>query len=105
MFLVPSLLQGIGPWDFTPLTVRTLCGWLMAVGLLQLWMSRENDWDRVKLPTAMLILLPATLAFQLLRFRDQVVWANAPLWVFLADLAVVAVILAYLWKPRSQVSP
>jgi hypothetical protein len=95
MFVLPSLLQKIGPWDFTPLTVRTLCGWLMAVGLLQFWMSRENDWDRVKLPSAMLMLLPAALIFQLLRFRDQVVWANAGLWVFLADLAVVAVILPF----------
>ena len=102
MFLVPSLLQRIGPWDFTPLTVRTLCGWLMAVGLLQLWMSRENDWDRVKIPTVMLILLPAALTFQLLRFRDQVVWANAALWVFLVDLTVIAVTLAYLWMLRPE---
>jgi hypothetical protein len=105
MFLAPSLLVRVGPWAITPLTGRTLCGWVMAVGLLQFWMSLENDWERVKLPTVMLVVLPPALLFQLLRFRDQVMWSNAALWVFMADLILMAVILGYLFRRRPKPHP
>jgi hypothetical protein len=96
-FAVPSLLQQIGPWAFTPLTARTLCGWLLAAGLLQVSMSREGDWRRIRLATTMLILLPLAIVFQLARFAEQVSWSNLALWVLLLDTAAVAAALALLW--------
>jgi hypothetical protein len=97
LFAVPALLQQIGPWQFTPLTVRTLCGWLIGVGLMQTWMGWEGDWRRIRLATTMLIILPVTLLFQLVRYRDEVQWSNVALWVLLADIVVVALILIVLW--------
>jgi hypothetical protein len=97
LFIVPVLLQQAGPWSFTPLTVRTLCGWLLGVGLMQLWMSWEGDWQRIKLATSMLILLPVTVLFQLLRFSGEVQWSNLVLWALLADIFVVAGVLLALW--------
>jgi hypothetical protein len=96
-FAVPALLQQIGPWDFTPLTARTLCGWLLGVGLLQVWMSWEGDWRRIRLATTMLILLPLAIVFQLARFAAEVTWSNLALWVLLLDTAAVAAALAWLW--------
>jgi hypothetical protein len=96
-FAAPALLQRTGPWSFTPLTVRTLCGWLLGVGLMQVWMSWEGDWQRIKLATSMLIVLPFTLLLQLLRFSGEVQWGNAALLALLADVLAVAAVLLALW--------
>lgn len=96
-FAVPALLIDVAPWTFTPLTTRTLCGWLLVVGLLQLWMAWEADWRRVRLATTTMIVLPLALVVQLARFDDQVDWSTVSLWLLLVDTAVVAAVCGYLW--------
>lgn len=97
MFVIPMLLQRIGPWAITPLTGRALCGWLIGVGLLEAWLGWEGDWQRMKLSSTMLIVLPFAILMQLLRFRDQVQWTNLALWLLLADTAAIATLMFYLW--------
>ena len=94
---VPTVLGAIGPWPLTPLTARAMCGWLLAVGLLQVSMAWEGDWRRARLASTMMIVLPIALGIQLARFADQVDWSTAALWVLLTDLAVVAAVCIYLW--------
>ena len=43
------------------------------------------------------ILLPFALLVQLLRFSAEVQWANAALWVLLADTAASAALMVWLW--------
>jgi len=64
---------------------------------MQAWMSWEGDWQRVKLATSMLIVLPFTLLFQLVRYSGEVQWGSAALLVFLADVLAVAAVLTALW--------
>jgi hypothetical protein len=97
-YCFPNLLMAITPWKCTPLTARTLCSWLMGVGLLQAWMAWEGDWQRVKIATTTLILLPFALLFQLLRFQSEVQWNNIPLWLLLIDFLVVAILCISLWR-------
>jgi hypothetical protein len=97
LFLLPSLLAPVAPWAVTPLTTRTLCGWLIGVGLMQVSMAWEGDWQRIRLASTMLIALPAWLALQLLRFSDQVQWGNVALWALLADSVATALVLLALW--------
>ena len=96
-FAVPSVLTDIAPWSLTPLTTRTLCGWLLVVGLLEASMAWEGDWQRARLATAMMIILPVALVVQLARFSSQVDWGTVSLWVLLADIVVIAAVCAYLW--------
>jgi hypothetical protein len=96
-FAAPGLLVTAAPWAVTPLTTRALCGWLLAVGLLQVSMAWEGDWRRARLATTMLIVLPVAVLVQLVRFADQVDWGSLALWVLLADLSAVAGVCAYLW--------
>lgn len=98
LYVFPSLLIAVAPWQFTPLTVRALCGWLVGVGAMQVWMAWEADRSRARLATAMLVMLPLALIFQLLRFRAEVDWANVPLWALLVDLLAVALFSVTLWK-------
>jgi len=96
VFLFPELLIPIFPWQLTPLTARSLSGWLIAVGTIMLWMSRENDQTRVRLATPMLILILPALLLQILRFADQVNWGNLVLWLILLLFGIVGFCGLYL---------
>jgi hypothetical protein len=96
VFLFPSLLIPIFPWQLTPLTARSLSGWLIAVGTIMLWISRENDQTRARLATPILILILPAVLLQILRFADQVNWGNPILWLILLLFGVVGFCGLYL---------
>lgn len=100
---VPAALIAVAPWTLTPLTTRTLCGWLLAVGLLQLSMAAEGDRHRARLAATMLVVLPFALFGQLLRFPADVTWGAATLWVLLTDVAAMALVGGLLWTRRAAV--
>jgi hypothetical protein len=102
LFISPGALQQIEPWKFTPLTARTLAGWLIGVGAMQVWMAWEADWSRIKLATTMLIALPGLLLLQLLRYSGEVAWNSAALWALLAATGVTALLLLALWGRASR---
>ena len=80
----------------TPLTARSLSGWLMAVGTLMISMFRENDRTRARLATPMLILVLPVLLLQMLRFAEQVNWGSPVLWIGLLLFAIVGFCGLYL---------
>lgn len=96
-YLVPGGLMAIAPWAMTPLTARTLCGWLIAVGTLQTWMAWEGDWYRIKIASTMLIILPFALLFQWVRYSPGIDWNNVSLWVLLLDFSLNSLLCIYLW--------
>ena len=96
-FLMPSILQQIAPWNFTPLTARVFCGFLMLVGLFQLGMAWENDLIRSRIAAPMLIAFPVALAIQLFRFSAEVRWTSVALWVFLIDVVLIALVSLVVW--------
>jgi hypothetical protein len=98
VFLFPSLLIPVFPWQLNQLTARSLSGWLIAVGTLMLAMYRENDRTRVRLATPMLILILPAILLQMLRYADQVDWSNLVLWVGLILFAMIGFCGLYLAK-------
>jgi hypothetical protein len=96
VFLLPHLLIPVFPWGLTPLTARSLSGWLIAVGTLMLSMSLENDQTRARLATPMLILVLPALLLQMLRYADQVDWSNPVLWIGLVLFAIIGFCGLYL---------
>ena len=92
----PGFLIPVFPWQLTPLTARSLSGWLIAVGTIMLWMSRENDRTRARLGTPMLILIVPALLMQMSRFAEQVNWASPVLWMGLLLFAIVSFCGLYL---------
>lgn len=97
VMFVPSTLQAIAPFAFTPLTARALAGFIVLAALLQLSMAFENDRLRARLATILLVPLPFVVVSQLVRFASSVQWSNAALWLFLLDLGLVAALSAKLW--------
>lgn len=107
LLVAPEGLIAQGPWPFTPLTARALCGWLVAVGLLLLSMALENDWPRARLGSVTLIALGPALLFQLLRYSAQVRWNNPWLLLALVDLLLLSLIMLTMWlrHPARQPTP
>jgi len=71
-FAFPAWFINDFPWSLTPLTARALCGFLLAVGALMVTMAIENDRDRVRLASPLLILVLPAVALQVARFSEQV---------------------------------
>jgi hypothetical protein len=89
VFFYPTWLISIFPWQLTPLTARSLSGWLMVVGTLMLSLSIENNRTRARLATPMFILILPALLLQMSRYAGQVDWSNLVLWIGLILFAVI----------------
>ncbi|MEO7909260.1 MAG: hypothetical protein ABIV47_06385 [Roseiflexaceae bacterium] len=96
IFVVPALLIPLFPWQLTPLTARSLSGWLMIVGTLMLSMLHENHRTRSRLATVMLILLLPALLVQIARYAGEVNWSNPVLWLSLILFAMIGFCALYL---------
>lgn len=96
IFIFPSLLIPIFPWQLTPLTARSLCAWLIAVGTIMLSMSRENNQTRTRLATPTFLLLLPALLLQMIRYADEVNWSNPVLWLSLILFAIIGFCGLYL---------
>lgn len=96
VFIFPDVLIPSFPWKLTPLTARSLCGWIMILGVLMLGMVRENNKTRVRLGTPILILLLPTLLIQLTRFSNEVNWANPLLWLALTLTTLICICGSFL---------
>ena len=96
IFLFPNLLIPIFPWQLTPLTARSLCGWLFAVGTLMLSISRENHRTRSRLATPVLIFILPALLVQMVRYANEVNWSNPVLWIGMILFGVVGFCGVYL---------
>jgi hypothetical protein len=95
-FFFPAFLISVFPWQLTPLTARSLSGWLIVVGTIMLWISRENNRTRARLATPMLILILPALLMQILRFAEQVDWSSPVLWTGFLLFAIVGFCGLYL---------
>ncbi len=96
IFFLPTILIPIFPWQLTPLTARSLSGWLIIVGTIMLSISRENSRTRSRLATPMLILLLPALLLQMARYADEVNWSSPVLWFGLILFAVIGFCGLYL---------
>ena len=85
----PAWLSDSFPWTLTPLTARVLAGWVLVLGTLLVSIAREDDRDRVRIASPVLILLLPALGVQVLRFRDQVDTGHPRLWVNLVIFLVL----------------
>jgi len=96
IFIFPGLIIPSFPWKLTPLTARSLSGWLILTGTMLLFISRENNCTHARLATPMLILILPALLMQMLRYAHEVNWASPVLWIGLILFAVIGFCGIYL---------
>lgn len=95
-FVFPAYLTNSFPWTLTPLTARVLAGWEIALATLLLSMARENDRDRVRLASPLLILVLPAVGFQVSRFAGQVDFGHPRLWIIVALFSFLLAVGVYL---------
>jgi hypothetical protein len=89
-FAFPAWFSDDFPWSLTPLTTRALCGFLLALGALMVTMAVENDRDRVRLASPMLILVLPAVALQVARYSEQVDLSHFRIYLGIVLLGLVA---------------
>ncbi len=95
-FFFPNLLIPVFPWKLTPLTSRSLSGWLAAVGTIALSMRKENSRTLSRLATPMFMSLLPALLMQMGRYANEVNWTSPALWVGLALVTLAGLSGLYL---------
>lgn len=95
-FVWPPVLIAIAPWNFTPLTTRALCGWIVILGAMMLSIAKEDDRDRSRIVSPFFVLLLPLVAWQLSRFPTQVKLAHPTTLIGAAVLAMVFALGVYL---------
>ena len=95
-FVFPAYLTNSFPWPLTPLTARVLAGWEIALATLLLSMARENDRDRVRLASPLLILALPAVGLQVSRFAGQVDFGHPRIWIIVSLFSFLLVLGAHL---------
>ena len=90
-FFFPNVIIAVFPWKLTPLTARSLSGWLAAVGTLMLSIRYGNSLVRSRLASPMLILILPSVLMQMSRYANEVNWASPVLWIGLLLFALTGV--------------
>jgi hypothetical protein len=95
-FVLPAVVIPLMPWQFTPLTLRALSGWILALGVMLWSAAHENDRTRVRIISPFFFLLLPAIALEVGRYADQVNWSHPTIYVALAVLVVIFAIGVYL---------
>lgn len=95
-FILPQSFLPFAPWQMTPLSLRVFAGFLFTAGTLMLSMARENDRSRVLVGVPFLILMFPAVTLQIVRFPDQVNFANTALFLIYGIMLVAFALGVYL---------
>ena len=95
-FLLPAFIVPLMPWQFTPLTLRALSGWILALGVLLISVAHENDRTRVRIISPFFFLLLPAIALEVGRYAGEVNWSHPTIYVTLAVLLAIFALGVYL---------
>ena len=88
-FVFPASIVPLMPWTFSPLTLRAASGWVLALGVMNISVARENDRTRCRIVSPFFFLLLPAIAFELSRYPQQVNWSHPAVYVGTAVLVIL----------------
>jgi hypothetical protein len=91
MLLTPTVIVDRSAFPLTPLTSRTIGGWVLAMGVVFLTMALENEADRIRPAAVASVVAPVLFLIGMARYADQFAW-NAAGRSYLAMLAIILAI-------------
>lgn len=103
LLLAPTLVAPIWPWALTPLTARAIGAWLLSLGVAALHASWENDWRRVQVATLSYTVFGGLQLLALLRYPQELRWADPAAWLYLAFILSVLLVGVYGWRRSTRV--
>jgi hypothetical protein len=87
-FVLPAIVIPLMPWQFTPLTMRALSGWILALGVMMLSAAHENDRTRCRIISPFFVLLLPAVVFEVGRYAQEVNWSHPTVYAGLVVLVL-----------------
>ncbi|MEL6682389.1 MAG: hypothetical protein AAFQ09_07060 [Pseudomonadota bacterium] len=91
-FVYPAHFMDPQAFVITPLTARTLAGWITCVGLMLLFAAAEGAFERTRIAAPFLVLPQPCIWWQLARFPDEVDWTHPRLLIMAAVLLICSLV-------------
>ena len=105
LFAAPETAARWWPWPLTPLTARATAAWLVAVGVMVAQGAWERDYSRIRVAGPAYVLLAILQLGAISRFPDELRWAEAGPWLYVAFLATLLVVGVATWAGGARGRP
>ena len=89
--------EPLWPWTLSPLAAGVIGAWLLAFAVAVGLCVADGDLTRLRIATRAYTAFGALELLNVLRFRDQVAWADPTAWIFVATAVAVTVTGAAGW--------
>jgi hypothetical protein len=86
LFVLPTMMITIWPWQLTPLTARVVAGWLALPGVGGLAIAREPRWNAVRIPFEGIMIWLVLLLIAVGASWNNFDWSKPLTWIFVAVL-------------------
>ena len=86
IILLPHPLLTLWPWSIAPLMLRIFAAWFTAFGVGLLWFPVEQDWERLRLLSTLMIGSAGADLVVLLLHRHDVTTTGPVPWIFAGHL-------------------
>jgi hypothetical protein len=97
LFVVPTTVTWLWPWELTPFTGRVVAAWLLAFGLATALASVAGDLERLRTAAIAYTTFGVLVLVTVLRFSGSIDWGAPVTWVFLAVTLAMAATGAVGW--------
>ncbi|NJP04222.1 MAG: hypothetical protein HC837_00630 [Chloroflexaceae bacterium] len=102
LFVMPTTLIGVWPWQLTPLTGRAIGAWFIGLGIATAHMIWENDASRIQPAFLSMVAFSLLQFIALARYAGDVAWDTVAAWLYLFFLVTIAQVgSAGIWLFRS----
>lgn len=98
LFLAPTAMNEVWPWEITPLAARALGAWILAIAVAALQARVENDLVRARPAAATFAVLAVLLLLAIIRHSSDFRWDAAGAYVYVVVVVVSGVLGATAWR-------
>lgn len=98
MFIAPTTVTTLWPWEVLPFTTRIIAAWLLAFGLATALAALGGDLERLRTSAIAYTAFGVLVLVAVARFSGTLDWADPVTWVFIGVAVAVAVTGAAGWR-------
>src|SRR5206468_3719373 len=102
MFIWPATVAGVWPWQLTPLTARTVAGFIELPGVFWLVMATDGRWSAGRIAVETVGFGVVLLLIAVFRARTDFDGANPLTWVYTGGLVATLVALVVLYAAMER---
>ena len=98
MFIAPTTVTTLWPWEVLPFTTRIIAAWLLAFGLSTALAALAGDLERLRTSAIAYTAFGVLVLVAVARFSGTLDWGDPVAWAFIGVAVAVAVTGAAGWR-------